>query len=429
MSNLAIRIDGLGKRYRIGLRDERPETLFGAAASVLKSPLKSYRDLRNLNRFDSDEGEDVIWALRDVFFDVKHGEVVGLIGRNGSGKSTLLKVLSRITEPTRGRIDLYGRVASLLEVGTGFHADLTGRENVYLNGAILGMTKAEIDRKFDEIVAFSEIEKFIDTPVKRYSSGMKVRLAFAVAAHLEPEILLIDEVLAVGDVAFQKKCLGKMDDVAGEGRTVIFVSHHMNMIQALCQRGIVLDGGQVMFDGAVDAAISEYIDRMSGTLSDPFGDNPMRRTEGEVRMVNAYLVDDRENVTEGFVAGRPMEIRIEYTNPRLYDNLDFVINVYNNLDAKLLTFNWGLNGYRIDEACASGVISCVIPKLPLAPGAYRIAMALKHNGVVVDHVPNALRFSIESSIFYGSGRIPPSAPFMTEHSWRHNVESQREPYA
>ena len=187
----------------------------------------------------------MLWALRDISFDVKHGEVVGLIGRNGAGKSTLLKVLSRITEPTTGSIDIYGRVASLLEVGTGFHPDLTGRENAYLNGTILGMKKAEVDRKFDEIVAFSEIEKFIDTPVKRYSSGMKVRLAFSVAAHLEPEILLVDEVLAVGDVAFQKKCLGKMDDVAGEGRTVIFVSHHMYMIEALCERGVVLDGGRV----------------------------------------------------------------------------------------------------------------------------------------------------------------------------------------
>jgi lipopolysaccharide transport system ATP-binding protein len=224
-NNLAIRVDNLGKRYRIGARQKQPNTLRERIENLVASP---FDYLRSTLRGPSEE--EILWALKDVSFEIQQGDVVGIIGRNGAGKSTLLKILSRITEPTSGRAEVNGRVGSLLEVGTGFHPELTGRENIYLNGAILGMRKAEIDRQFDEIVDFAEIEKFIDTPVKRYSSGMYVRLAFAVAAHLEPEILLVDEVLAVGDAAFQKKCLGKIGDVAREGRTVLFVSHNMAAI-------------------------------------------------------------------------------------------------------------------------------------------------------------------------------------------------------
>ncbi len=228
--------------------------------------MRNLRNLRRLTRFE-DDSPDIIWALRDVSFDVHPGEVVGIIGRNGAGKSTLLKVLTRITEPTSGEIKLYGRVASLLEVGTGFHPELTGRENIYLNGTILGMRKHEIDRKFDEIVDFSEIEKFLDTPVKRYSSGMYVRLAFAVAAHLEPEILLVDEVLAVGDAAFQRKCIGKMGDVAREGRTVLFVSHNMHAIKNLCTKSVLLDQGLVTYSGPVAEAVEKYLQNVSPDLS------------------------------------------------------------------------------------------------------------------------------------------------------------------
>jgi lipopolysaccharide transport system ATP-binding protein len=259
MTDLAIKVENLSKRYRIGLQDARQETLVGTAAAWLKSPLNNFRRLRRLNAFADEEAEDIIWALRDVSFAVKHGEVVGIIGRNGAGKSTLLKILSRITPPTRGRVVLNGRVASLLEVGTGFHPELTGRENIYLNGAILGMRKAEIDRKFDEIVGFAEVSKFIDTPVKRYSSGMRVRLAFAVAAHLEPEILLVDEVLAVGDVEFQKKSLGKMETIAKTGRTVLFVSHNMGSIRSLCKHGILLQQGQLTLYDHIDKVVSQYL--------------------------------------------------------------------------------------------------------------------------------------------------------------------------
>jgi len=266
MSNLAIKVNDVSKLYRLGAKDEVSESLGGALSSFIKSPLKNYRKYRSLYKFDdvlkagkSAGLSEVLWALNGVSFDVQQGEVVGIIGTNGAGKSTLLKVLSRITPPTRGTVEIHGRVSSLLEVGTGFHPELTGRENVYLNGTILGMRKNEIDNKFDEIVEFSGVEKFLDTPVKRYSSGMRVRLAFAVAAHLEPEILIVDEVLAVGDAEFQKKCLNKMQDVGQEGRTVLFVSHNMAAITRLCPRVIMLSGGKVMRDGLVDEVVHAYL--------------------------------------------------------------------------------------------------------------------------------------------------------------------------
>lgn len=262
MSDVAIEVDGLCKAYRLGLRARQQDTLVGAIAAWVRSPLVNFRDVRNLSRLDGPGLDDrgIVWALKDVSFQLRHGEAVGVIGRNGAGKSTLLKILSRITEPTSGTARVYGRVASLLEVGTGFHPDLTGRENIYLNGTILGMRKREIDAKFDEIVDFSGIEPFIDTPAKRYSTGMRVRLAFSVAAHLEPEILIIDEVLAVGDAEFQKKCLGKMEDVTSRGRAVIFVSHNMGAITRLCSRAISLHAGRVSHIGLPHQVVQAYLD-------------------------------------------------------------------------------------------------------------------------------------------------------------------------
>jgi lipopolysaccharide transport system ATP-binding protein len=252
MSDIAIRVEGLGKRYKLGVA-ERNRTLRDALADSFTAPFRWFQHGRSASA-----GEQTFWALEDISFDVKQGDVIGIIGRNGAGKSTLLKVLSRITEPTTGQADIHGRVASLLEVGTGFHPELTGRENIYLNGAILGMKKAEIRRKFDEIVAFSEVEKFLDTPVKHYSSGMYVRLAFGVAAHLEPEILIVDEVLAVGDIAFQKKCLRRMEQVSGEGRTVLFVSHNMSAVLQLTTRAILLANGHVLLDGPTRQVVKQY---------------------------------------------------------------------------------------------------------------------------------------------------------------------------
>ncbi len=260
MSDTVINAEKLAKRYRIGLKEEMNDTMVGAIGHFLRSPLERFRSLKKLSTFTDDPNgpDDIIWALKDVSFSIKQGEVVGFIGSNGAGKSTLLKILAGITEPTEGRAVIKGRIASLLEVGTGFHPELTGRENIYLNGTILGMKKAEIDQMFDQIVDFAEVEKFIETPVKRYSSGMRVRLAFAVAAHLQPEILLVDEVLAVGDAAFQKKCLGKMENVARAGRTVLFVSHKMGSIRKLCGEVYWLDGGRVKDNGSADDVVNKY---------------------------------------------------------------------------------------------------------------------------------------------------------------------------
>src|SRR3990167_5029385 len=250
MSDIAIKVENLSKLYRIGNR-ESYKALRDVLSDAISAPFRWFRNSQSANNY--------FWALKDISFEVKKGEVIGIIGRNGAGKSTLLKILCRITEPTEGYAKIYGRVGSLLEVGTGFHPELTGRENIYLNGAILGMSKAEINRKFDEIVAFAEVEKFIDTPVKHYSSGMYTRLAFAVAAHMETEILLVDEVLAVGDITFQKKCLGKMEDVAKKGRTVLFISHNMNMVRLLCEQTLLLDNGKTEAIGKTDKVIEKYL--------------------------------------------------------------------------------------------------------------------------------------------------------------------------
>jgi lipopolysaccharide transport system ATP-binding protein len=276
VTELALRIDGLGKTFRIGGRHEPYRTLRDSLRDVVVGPFRRLRERAEPDR--------EFWALRDVSFDVRRGEVVGIIGRNGAGKSTLLKILSRITEPTLGRVGIRGRVGSLLEVGTGFHPELTGRENVFLNGAILGMKRTEIAAKFDEIVAFAELDEFLDTPVKHYSSGMYTRLAFSVAAHLEPDILIVDEVLAVGDAQFQAKCLGKMGDVASEGRTVLFVSHNMHVVQKLCSRAIWIDGGHIRKDGSAAEVVRGYLGSMSGT-----GALAEKRADSETAAKAAYF--------------------------------------------------------------------------------------------------------------------------------------------
>src|SRR6266568_4558229 len=283
MSNIAIRVDDLSKQYTIGLAQRRHDTLRDQIMDSLRSIFRSNGHGSTSGRKCSG-ASTTIWALKNISFEIKHGEVVGIIGRNGAGKSTLLKILSRITDPTTGRVEIYGRVGSLLEVGTGFHGELTGRENIYLNGAILGMRRGEIENKFDQIVAFAEVEKFIDTPVKRYSSGMYVRLAFAVAAHLEPELLIVDEVLAVGDAEFQRKCLGKMGDVARTGRTILFVSHNMGAVTSICERGIVLEAGRLVFSGPAIEAATVYLNQFSGAAEPRVAERRDRTGSGEVRL-------------------------------------------------------------------------------------------------------------------------------------------------
>lgn len=297
MSNVVVRVENISKRYRIGVAPTKYPTLRDAIVKTIKSPLRRFQ--RSLPAGTGSDGADTIWALKDVSFEVERGQVLGVIGRNGAGKSTLLKVLSRITEPTEGHVQIHGRVGSLLEVGTGFHPELTGRENIYLNGAILGMRRADIERKFDEIVDFSGVEKFIDTPVKRYSSGMYLRLAFSVAAHLEPEILVVDEVLAVGDAEFQRKCLGKMSDVAQEGRTVLFVSHDMSAISRLTEEAIVLEDGKLVYRAPTQEAVDYYMstgfsktgERTWAAEESPPEDSPFQPIALRVRNKKGQVVD------------------------------------------------------------------------------------------------------------------------------------------
>ena len=330
MSDVAISVENLSKRYRIGV-EEKHDAFGSAFVGFITRPARNLRRLRRLSSFKAGvhDSEDIIWAVKDVSFDVKRGDVVGVIGPNGAGKTTLLKILSRITEPTSGRAVIHGRVSSLLEVGTGFHPELTGRDNIFLNGSLLGMSRAEINRKFDELVDFSGVEKFIDTPVKRYSSGMRVRLAFSVAAHLEPEILLVDEVLAVGDAAFQKKCLGKMEEVTGEGRTVMFVSHNMASIGKLCPTAMLLDEGRLVFSGESHEAIERYLQAVFDE-SDAvalYSEDPRKIMSIE----SIRVLDHIDNPATSLDRAQPFSIEVKY-QVREPINDAYVVMTLNTVD-------------------------------------------------------------------------------------------------
>lgn len=363
MTDTTIKIEELGKRYRIAVKEDAPKNWRENASSLIRSPFRYWNEVRRPPTF-----EETLWALRNVSFQVKRGEVVGIVGRNGAGKSTLLKILSRITEPTEGRVTLNGRIGSLLEVGTGFHPDLTGRENTYLNGAILGMRKREIDRKFEEIVAFAEVERFIDTPVKRYSSGMYVRLAFAVAAHLQPEILILDEVLAVGDNSFKKKCLDKMGQVAREGRTILFVSHNLGAIQELCSRCIWLNAGKVRSDGDTEQVLNDYIEDLDGNEDGP---SIVKSPDGSLEIERVFLRDEQEKITSSFPAGSPITIEI------LYNARSPIISPYfwlaiSTPSSPLFIASMMLDGFHPSRIYGRGRIRCTFPSLPLMPSPYLI---------------------------------------------------------
>jgi lipopolysaccharide transport system ATP-binding protein len=368
MSGIAICVDHLGKRYRIGARQRAYRTFREAVTEAVRKPF------RRLTRKDT-KAENTIWALDDISFEVRQGEAVGIIGRNGAGKSTLLKILSRITWPTRGRVEINGRVGSLLEVGTGFHHELTGRENIYLNGAILGMSRREIDRKFDEIVAFSEIEKFLDTPVKFYSSGMYVRLAFAVAAHLEPEILVVDEVLAVGDAQFQRKCLGKMSTVAGEGRTVLFVSHNMGAIMQLCSRVVLLDHGRMELDGDSASIVSAYLRKHIGSdHSVTYPVDPAK--DMQILAMSITAADGQPIGTQPH--NQPLWINITYRIVKWTKGTYVCLDVFNESDTRIL---WSSDTASTEEMMADrppGTYQArvAIPGNILAPGRYAFTAAM-----------------------------------------------------
>jgi lipopolysaccharide transport system ATP-binding protein len=405
---LALSIEDISKRYRLGT--------YGTGSAT--EDIRNWWSQKILRRpitptkvFDIDHGNrdgKNLWALRGVSFDVKEGEVVGIIGKNGSGKSTLLKVLSQITAPTMGRIKVNGRLASLLEVGTGFHGELTGRENIYLNGSILGMTPAEIRRRFDEIVDFSEIGQFLDTPVKRYSSGMFVRLAFAVAAHLETEILVVDEVLAVGDVGFQRKCLGKMADASTSGRTVLFVSHRMDHVSALCSRCIVLDRGRLTFDGSANAGVQEYY----GLFEKQAETEVNRRIEpswlGRVRIVGVTVEDEVGRPIQFVASGARVRfvVNLENTTPEKISNLKVSLFLYSadgTHIADLGIWESGAEPFEIDRS-ASVVID--VSRLPLNRGGYRLSAVVRSaRGAyeIDDLIENVGTFDVDYGDFHGIG--------------------------
>lgn len=431
MSDIAIRVEHLSKAYRIGLREPRQETLLGAMTAWVKAPLTNYRNVRNLaalgdTRFQGPEvagskrsetaaspslPQPIFWALKDLCFSVRQGEALGIIGRNGAGKSTLLKILSRITEPTSGRAFIYGRVASLLEVGTGFHPDLTGRENVYLNGTILGMKKREIDARFDEIVDFSGVGKFIDTPTKRYSSGMRVRLAFSVAAHLEPEILIVDEVLAVGDAEFQKKCLGKMQHVAGQGRTVLFVSHNIAAIQNLCEGVLVLGAGETKFVGNTQRGIAFYLEHgaMGGSTSAPNGPGGTRPSWAMVCIRSARTVDSEGRAVQVIPLGGEAIIEMQIVCPEGKKILKPVMGVvlHHARFGVVGGINMRLTGHELaTKVSGRFVMRCRLRDLPFLPGCYSVDLWLGDGSRDIDAVMGCLTLQIEGTDIYGTGKLP-----------------------
>jgi lipopolysaccharide transport system ATP-binding protein len=419
VTGTAIEISGLGKRYTLGVRLRSYGTLRESIAETTRRSLQ-----RVTRRAAQPDANATLWALRDISLTIREGEAVGLIGHNGAGKTTLLKIISRITEPTTGWADVTGRVGSLLEVGTGFHPELTGRENVFLYGSILGMSRSEIRARFDEIVAFAETERFLDTPVKRYSSGMSVRLAFAVAAHLEPEILLIDEVLAVGDAAFQRKSLGKMGEVASEGRTVVFVSHNLAIIQALCSRAVLLERGTVIADGPVGDAIDHYLRALESSAST----NLLDRTDRDSRGWNAVMISGLEIRDESgmhpdvVVGGRKAIITVHVTDvlPELHCRLTIV----NSLGQPLTTLDSELSSPADSRNERFGPrIECELPVLPLLPGRYRIDVLLKARNQIQDGLVAAAFFDVEPGVLGGRPMAAAGADgdVVLGHSWRFPV--------
>ncbi len=414
MSDVVIRAEGLGKKYTIGheTQRERYPALRDVIARGARDFLRKARDMiHGRSIIEGDQLEEV-WALRDVSFEVQRGEVVGIIGRNGAGKSTLLKILSRITEPSNGRVSINGRVASLLEVGTGFHPELTGRENIFLNGAILGMSRSEIRDKFDQIVAFAEVEKFLDTPVKRYSSGMYVRLAFAVAAHLEPEILIVDEVLAVGDAQFQKKCLGKMENVAQEGRTVLFVSHNMAAVNQLCEKVILLENGYVKEFDQPSKVVGHYLN--SGRLDTASMDlirYPFRQGSKKAKFEWAQIRNSKGHICQDFSVGDDIEIALSL---RLTDddrNIKVAVQMQTSDGIPLSNMIDSDSGFKITEPRELEELSVTIKDVRLYPGTYFLSFwAGSTNSVeTYDHVEDCVSFNIVDGGKLTTRSLPRSA--------------------
>jgi lipopolysaccharide transport system ATP-binding protein len=422
MSRPIIRVDGLAKRYRL----RRHETLQTFRERLTEAVAGLFRTNRSLvagaDRKSALRADEEFWALRNVGFEVAPGEVLGVIGRNGSGKSTLLKILSRITEPTEGSVELFGRVGSLLEVGSGFHPELTGRENIYLNGALLGMSRVEIRRRFDEIVDFAEVEQFLDTPVKRYSSGMYVRLAFAVAAHLEPEILIVDEVLAVGDAKFQSKCLGKMGEVARGGRTVLFVSHNLAIVSQLCHRVLLLDQGLVRLIDAPERAIHKYLSVLVDRPMHTLRHESQRRGTGPLRFTSFRCETSKGDEIEQLVSGQSSRFVIGYEAPtdRPLENVEVSVMVYTmvgQLVANLSTYYF--EDQSLNDLPSEGQFAVEFPKLPFRSGRYVADLYCSVNGNVSDWLEHVVSFDVIDGDYYGTGKVTThyNGVVFVDHSW------------
>jgi lipopolysaccharide transport system ATP-binding protein len=414
--SIAIRTEQLGKEYVIThevalLQKTLVETVAAAASAPFRRLRRMGGSQRTVERF---------WALRDVSFDIHEGEVIGIIGRNGAGKSTLLKILSRITPPTAGRATIRGRVGSLLEVGTGFHPELTGRENIFLNGAILGMKQHEIRRKFDAIVSFSEIERFIDTPVKRYSSGMYVRLAFSVAAHLEPEVLLVDEVLAVGDAAFQKRCLGKMTEVARAGRTVVFVSHNLPTILSLTDRCLWIDKGLVAADAPTPEVITSYLHALETARGESLADRTDRTGNGDLRFLDFSLRNGRGETVATVMSGDEVVLAFRYriTDAATVTRADVSIGVHGAAEQRLFHLSTTLSD-PLGNLPPEGTLLCRIPRFPLQAGTYAFNVYCQTDRGVADWLQHAASIDVAEGDFFGTGKLPPpgQGPFLVAHSW------------
>jgi lipopolysaccharide transport system ATP-binding protein len=410
----AIVMDHISKSYRLGTGRERYRTLRDTLASKAAAPFR-----RGRRRADDGDAANEFWALKDVSLSIQAGDAIGFIGRNGAGKTTLLKILSRITEPTSGWAEVRGRVGSLLEVGTGFHPELNGRENVFLNGAVLGMSRAETARKFDEIVAFAGVEQFLDTPVKRYSSGMYVRLAFAVAAHLEPEILVVDEVLAVGDAEFQKKCIGKMRSIAGEGRTVLFVSHNLSVVQSLCSRAVHLESGRHVADGPVAKVVDEYLSSLEHLANSDLLARTDRNRRGyqEILLCGVRIASGPEG--GALATGRPAYFEFELTGIQRTTSCAFV--VYDHFGLPVASFDSEAPARTdVEEPSLGNRLVCEIDELPLAPGRYRVDVVVRGNRHLQDGLEGAAYFDVSDGTFGGraiSGNDRLGAT-VVRHRWR-----------
>jgi lipopolysaccharide transport system ATP-binding protein len=404
MGESAVEIAGIGKRYRIGLPREPYGRLTESIATSVRARTRRVRGL-------PEASAEWFWALDDVSFNVDAGSVIGIIGRNGAGKTTLLKILAGVTEPTTGRAVMHGRVGSLLEVGTGFHPELTGRENIYLSGSILGMRRKEIARRFDEIVEFAGVERFLDTPVKRYSSGMYVRLGFAVAAHLEAEILIIDEVLAVGDVAFQKKCLSKMEGISHEGRTVLFVSHNMPAVESLCTSGVLLQEGRVAAVGTAREVVDRYLETATNLGTIDLTERRDRQGDGRLRFTQLDTT---------LRTGNPSEFRIGYEAEEPLHNVDVAISIFSSRGEGAGHLFTGSTGQTFDTISERGTFVCRIPDMPMIPGSYLINLYSTVNGVISDWVIEAATIDVAEGDFFGTGRLPPPGygSVLVSHDWK-----------